>query len=298
MIDLGTFKEKLIEHYILIKKNFNKMKNIKFIPTILLLFIATQSLFAQVEFQIVWQNELQRYHVSMISSTTWEYPYNRTSSAQITLKAPTGEFDLTELTSLQPNVTWEANSRIDSPDEAPEFDYVSIAMTSLGTKELAYKAGESVPLFTFKSTNDCITGLELINNTNDAFMPPNSRSANVGNQITTLGARGNAYAGLKGNAVINCSQIQITTSIRHKIHPNPATEKVNLDVEWQKMPTAGQIVFHTITGEQIKSVTVHLKTGKNNFELPIQDLMHGVYFLTLKSNEVEEKLKKLVVTQK
>ena len=101
---------------------------------------------------------------------------------------------------------------------------------TLGTVAFNYEAGVELPLFTFKNALPCQGTVGLMDNSEDPFMAPNSRSANVGNSITIFGARGEAYLGnLAAFAEIPC-QGNFSTSIEKeeiiaevlKVYPNPA----------------------------------------------------------------------------
>lgn len=128
-----------------------------------------------------------RYQVSLLSNVTWEGDNNRTSTAQITIVAPTGSMDIDNLVNLIPNVEFEANARIDAPDENPEFDYISFGLISPGTELIPFQTGQKVPLFRFDNLGRCLgDSICLMNNEMDDFYPPNSQSANVGQQLSTF----------------------------------------------------------------------------------------------------------------
>ncbi|MFK7935309.1 MAG: hypothetical protein AB8G22_17480, partial [Saprospiraceae bacterium] len=160
---------------------------------LLLCLLPTTS--AQVEFKVELQPDNVTYVVKMRPQVTWNSPQNLTSTAQVTLKVETGGFVLSNLQSLQPSTSWSNNARFDAPLEDPNSDYLSFGMTSLGTMGFNYQTGVEIPMFQFQNTGDCTGIMELIDNDTDPFLPPNSQNANVGNQITTAGAQGDAYTG-------------------------------------------------------------------------------------------------------
>jgi len=90
------------------------------------------------------------FTVSILSNQTINPPYHTTATAQVTLKVPTGKFEVTNLENLI---------------EGVEFS--------------------QIPLFSFKNGGDC-TGqpIMLMENFTDPFYPPNSERANVSQQIT------------------------------------------------------------------------------------------------------------------
>jgi len=141
----------------------------------------------------------------MRPTTTWNPPFNITSSAQVTIKAPTGGFTIANVTSLRPNTSWSHNSTYTAPIEDPLHDYFSIGLTSLGTSGFSYDSGVETPLFTFENTGNCTGPTELMM-AGDPFFPPNSQNGNVGCQITTLGGgQMNAWIGNYDTMSADCS---------------------------------------------------------------------------------------------
>ncbi|MEK7255235.1 MAG: Ig-like domain-containing protein, partial [Bacteroidota bacterium] len=159
----------------------------------------------QVKFKVELLPDGITYRVSMLPEVTWNPPLNITSTAQITLKVPTGGFGVTSLASQQPGTFWSQNARYNQPFEAPAYDYISFGLTSLGTTGFSYQAGVEVPLFTFVNNGVCTGGVEIMPN-GDPFFPPNSLNANVNNQITTLGTGlgSNGFAGIYDAGSANC----------------------------------------------------------------------------------------------
>ena len=106
---------------------------------------------------------------------------------QASIKVPTGGFQVSNLTNLVGGAGFALSSRYDHPTEAPTFDYLSFTLQNLGTTAISYQNGVEVPLFTFENTGACTGGSLFLVNDTDPFLPPNSLSANVGQQLTTLG---------------------------------------------------------------------------------------------------------------
>ena len=121
--------------------------------------------------------------VSIIPNQTIARPKNITNTGQITLKAPTGSFNISEVQSL--TGIWQLNTVIKQPIEAPAFDYLVFNLVT-HIPNPNYQAGVDLPLFSFKNEHGCIGNIALIDNFNDAFWPPNSLDANIGNQLTIL----------------------------------------------------------------------------------------------------------------
>ncbi|MFK7978668.1 MAG: gliding motility-associated C-terminal domain-containing protein [Saprospiraceae bacterium] len=125
------------------------------------------------------------FTVSVISEQTIPVPQNTTSTAQVTLKVPTGSFEVTNFQSLTAGASFEQNSRSNAPMEAPDFDYIVFGLTTLGTRTIEYTAGVKIPLFSFENGGIC-TGSQVffMENFIDSFYPPNSENANANQQIT------------------------------------------------------------------------------------------------------------------
>ncbi|MCP4121769.1 MAG: T9SS type B sorting domain-containing protein, partial [Bacteroidetes bacterium] len=128
------------------------------------------------------------FQVSLSSDVSFSFPNNITSTAQVTLKVPTGGFQVSNFTNQLPGVIFTQNSRTDAPPEAPGFDYISVGLSSAGTQNIPYVSGQKVALFTFENGGNCSGNpIFLMENDTDPFFPPNSQSANVGQQITVSG---------------------------------------------------------------------------------------------------------------
>ena len=140
-----------------------------------------------VEFVLEMQTD-GSFLFSIIPDVDWNFPQNITSTAQVTLRVPTGGFVVSNLQSEIAALSWSQNSRQDAPAEAPQYDYISFGLNNFGTQAIPYVAGQKVPLFSFENTGACTGNLvELIDNDTDPFLPPNSMNANVGQQLTVSG---------------------------------------------------------------------------------------------------------------
>jgi hypothetical protein len=175
--------------------------------------------FAQVRFKLELLPDETTYQVSLVSDVSWTTPpFNFTASAQVTIRAPHGKppnnFQIENITPLQPNTDWTDNVYCPAPPEAPSWDYISLALISPGNG-IPYIAGQETPLFTF--TNGavaCVDSIELIDNETDPFLAPNSKGANIAHSIVTVGGGlGGSYSGNVGTGrapcvpVLNCTEI-------------------------------------------------------------------------------------------
>lgn len=161
---------------------------------------------AQIQYKVSWSSNEDLYTVSLLPSESWSNPQNTVSSAQISMVVPTGGFQVGNVNSL--HGLWSNNTNVASPTENPEMDYFVFGLQGL-TSEIPFVSGEEVALFTFENSGICTGAVELIDHDTDPFMPPNSQSVNIGNQITVLGAGPgiNAYSGNLEIGGADCNQI-------------------------------------------------------------------------------------------
>jgi len=152
------------------------------------------------------QNENEEYVVSLIPDTTWTFPRNIVSTAQVTVKVPTGVFEVGEPTDLIEGVTFFKSGRDNSPSEDPQFDYISFSLGTQGTTRIPFEKGQKVDLFAFANTGTCPNGIvSLMDNFTDPFYPPNSKQSNAGQQMTVSGyGAPDLPVGILGNG-INCN---------------------------------------------------------------------------------------------
>lgn len=102
-----------------------------------------------------------------------------TGSGQVTLVTPV-DFNYANFQSHAG--TWIQNARVNSPAEAADKAYVSFGFVMDEPKIQLYPQQETL-LFSFESTTNNQDALQLINNENDPFLPPNSYNSNPGNDL-------------------------------------------------------------------------------------------------------------------
>ncbi len=142
------------------------------------------SLLGQITGQLDYLPTEEKYFISVVPNQTLTTPNNIINTGQITLKATTGDFDITDILSI--NGVWSKAATIKNPIESPNYDYhVFILSTHLDNPLI--EAGVEFPLFSLSNNKDCQGSIELVDNFTDEFLPPNSRDANIGNQLTILG---------------------------------------------------------------------------------------------------------------
>ncbi|RME11300.1 MAG: hypothetical protein D6816_02270, partial [Bacteroidetes bacterium] len=166
-------------------------------------------LFSQIQGQLELLSD-NTYLVSAIPTVDWSPPMSVTNSAQITIRATSGKFVLTDFQS-QLGV-WTPANPIIAPSEAPQYDYYSFSLVS-PVANVTYENGSPIPLFSFRNNGTCAE-LEIIDTATDPFMPPNSMNANIGNSFSIIGAGigQNAYEGNAPESSVSCPALGLSVS--------------------------------------------------------------------------------------
>jgi len=163
----------------------------KSILAFLIFLINSFSVLGQITGKLTYLSAEESFLVSVVPNQNLSAPQNITNTGQITLKATTGSFDISTIVSINGN--WTKAATINSPIESPAYDYHVFFLGALLTNP-TIEAGQPIPLFSFSNNNDCQGSIELVNNYDDEFWPPNSMNANIGNQMTIVGfGNENAY---------------------------------------------------------------------------------------------------------
>lgn len=252
------------------------------------LLFMSQITFAQVKFKINYNADDENYVVSIVPEETWTHPNNITGTGQVTLKVPSGAFEPINLKYLHSEMIWEDNARSNSPDEAPDFDYVSFGLLNPGGAKPNYVAGEEIPLFSFENAFGCTGAIELVNNDSEAFMPPNSQNANIGNQLTILGATGEAYRGILGDGIANCMTTgaqEIAEMTEINVFPNPVVEFLQIDIYWERDAEPAILQMTDAKGSLLYSESMDLQNGENVQQIDMTKMASGAYFLYLKGGD-------------
>jgi len=257
---------------------------------------------AQVKFKLVFDESNQYYVFSIISDATFAMPDNLTGTGQMTIKVPSGAFEVANVVNLQPGMVWEPNSRSDSPEEDPAFDYISFGLANAGAAAVEYVEGKEIPLFTFRNELGCTGAISLIDNEIDPFMPPNSRRANVGNQLTIFGAKGNAYRGNASEMTADCSTpIVVETeeeppvaTAEISLYPNPTVNQLNVKVKWDKSIDRALLKIVDAAGRIVYSESLTLNEGSNTYQINVSQLPGGSYFIDLNGNGLQKKVQRFI----
>ena len=291
----------------------------RILKALIILVISTATLPAQVKFLLDYNAITAEYTVSMMPERTWYAPKNLTATGQVTLKATTGQFFVKDIKSYIADTKWSPSGRINSPDESPKYDYVFFGLRTQGLVEMPYHAFKKTKLFSFTIEANCAREVMLVSNTEDAFLPPNSRRVNIGNSLGALGANGEAYIGNVSDLPIFCpyadppkqetiipvddnKPVQITQSLtklidEKLIYPNPTINEVNLQFTWKGQIGQKDILVYNEAGELVRLFQQDLQQGSNNFTLDVSKLGNGIYDFILEDKEQNLSLGKVIKIQ-
>jgi len=128
------------------------------------------------------------YQVSILPYVEWAAPFNITSTAQATIRAPKNTLRVANLVNLIEGVEFKNNSTYLAPEEEPDADYVSFGLESNNTSGIIYRKDTLTPLFTFQNELPCSGSTFRMALARDPFVQGNSQNANAANQLTTLGS--------------------------------------------------------------------------------------------------------------
>jgi len=250
---------------------------------ILSALICFNSLTAQVWYKLDLMEDQETYQISLVSDVSWSLPNNITSTGQVTIKAPTLEFDVEDFESIHPKFNWEYNSRFNAPLESSDFDYFSFGLVS-ASREFDYEAGEEIPIIRFKNSKGCSDFVGLLDNEVDPYVFSKTKEVNVGNQLTVVGARGNAYLGNKGTKLVQCKKQIKTKDLFVKdlvLFPNPAFNTLNINLDWTKNKQVGNFFIRDNSGKVIVNKQQQLQKGFNEINFDIAPLGGGIYHIEL-----------------
>ncbi|MEM6347713.1 MAG: T9SS type A sorting domain-containing protein [Bacteroidota bacterium] len=175
----------------------------------LLILVMPYGIYAQVQFGIRVQEDTKTYEVVMRSSTTWAFPYNLTSTAQVTLKVPHSDvvgqsFTVDNLTTKVGGASWVVNGRLNNHQDAAGYDIISIGLNSLGVP-LPFTNGMDTVVFSFVNNGACLGTVSIIDNT-DAIVASDKHNLSLANQINTFGSlNADAFTGSFVAGPNNCT---------------------------------------------------------------------------------------------
>ncbi len=250
------------------------MRIIKYLFCIISIVFFGTKLSAQVEGKIVLLPDNKTYQVSVIPQTTFNSNLSRTNSAQITLTAPTGSFEVTNVQGVD-GQEWAISGFAKAPAENSGFDYYSVELTSQWA--MMYTAGEEIILFTFENSAVCVGSISIIDDRTDPFLPPNSQNLNVGNLFTILGVGPvNAY---QGSAVPTATcpdalDATATATVGTLNCPEDVTTMV-IDIQGGEAPFT--IIYTNTTTGEVDSVI----SDQLNASVTLQNITGGSYTIQI-----------------
>jgi hypothetical protein len=256
---------------------------------------------AQVQFKIERMGETNNFMVSAVSSETFDTPKNLVSTAQVTLTVPTGDFEMDKIVNLYPDAKWRVNGRSNAPKENAKQDYLYFGLENLGTAALRFTKGKETPLFLIQAKT-CNTSLTLMDNKKDPFLFPNSERVNVGNQMTILGAGGDAFRGvITGKQEATCikskgANLDQTTL---RIAPNVTNGGI-IKAEFfltEKDKLEGEMVFFDAAGRSILIQKIQAKKGYNTIDADVSAFPNGSYFVMLSGLKLNPLTERLIISE-
>ncbi|MCB0556780.1 MAG: T9SS type A sorting domain-containing protein [Phaeodactylibacter sp.] len=250
---------------------------------------------AQVKLKLSLLPDQQTYLVSMIPEQSWDMPMNMVGSAQVVLQMQAGRpFLAGNINSLIPGVSWMDNAYVESPASSPEFDFVCFALNEMGTKNIPFQEGQETPLFSFINLEaGCVGLLELVENS-DTHIQNIVRNdhINITQNITVLGARGNAFTGI-ADGLVDCTVVRAKSdaSILSHLHVYPIPTTDALQISWETHP--GQKVDQLLVSDFLGKLTLEQKVipelGKQNLSLDVSGFPPGLYTASLVNTETGDR---------
>lgn len=243
---------------------------------------------AQVKLKLSLLADQKTYVVSMVPEDSWEWPMNMVGSSQIVLQMEAGRhFQAGQITSLLPGVSWIDNAYIDSPASAPDYNFVCFALKELGTKKIPFTAGVETPLFSFVNLEpDCVGKVSLVENDNPLVkrIIRNDR-VNITQNMTVLGAKGNAYSG-NVQGIVNCRTV--TPARKDKpvfyglhVFPVPATDVLQISWKNDVGQEVNKILIHDLSGQQMRLEKIIPEAGERRVSLDVTAFPTGLYTANL-----------------
>lgn len=255
---------------------------------------------AQVQFKIERMHNSTYFKISAVPEVDYAAPMNTVATAQVTLKVPTGKFKIPEIVNISPDGQWQLNGRADAPKEAPEFDYLYYGLKNLGSRAFKFSKDKETPLFMLKAGDHCEGKIQLVNNLADPFFGKNSMAANIGNQITILGAGGDAWAGNRDGGECDCfvephPEVEAGEIV---IYPNPVNgPEVKFGfTKDEKDKTECEVILYDITGRRVYFEKIQPKTGYNEYKLNVSQYPIGIYQMEIRGLKLRSMYQQIVKT--
>ena len=253
------------------------MRSIKYLLCFLLLAFFSFSLAAQVRTKIELLSDNTTYQVSIATDRDLPAPLNIITNSTLTIIAPTGGLDLTNLENI--NGSWERSSFVESPPENSSFDYYTISLRGL-VDDITFIQDVFVPIFTFENNAVCLSDISFINNVTDPFIF-NSENLNVGNLFVVSGIGPfNAFDndGFEGAPCPDQLDATASATVGTLACSDDVTTMV-VDIQGGSAPFT--IIYTNTTTGEIDSVI----SNQLNTPVTIQNIQGGVYDIQISDNK-------------
>lgn len=258
------------------------MVNIKYAFIVVFCILSAMAQ-AQVKFGLSLLPDQETYLISLKAEKSWAAPANITGGVQVVLKVPANApFSAGKIQSLIPGLSWSDNALVVQPSAAPEYNFVCFVLNEPGTKSILYQEGVELPLFTFKNLEPGRTAkLELTLN-DDPIVKKVVQidHINITQNITVLGANGNAFTGVFGQAASTTTaapQVEILEKL--KVYPIPAQDFVWLNWESQapKTELPNRLQVFSATGTLIRTFILNQQVGQQQLRVDVSTWPAGLY---------------------
>lgn len=277
------------------------MKKVKIFFAALGLVSSISNSNAQVQYKIERIGDNNNFMVYAIADETYDTPKNIVSTAQVTLVAPSGSFQIDKVVNLYSNANWRVNGKSAAPKENQNADYIYFGLENLGTNAFRFTKGKETPLFLIQ-TKTCEGTIALMDNDKDPFKFPNSQQINVGNTMTILGAGGDAYKGLVKNfSIADCKKTAAATLDDYKIRVSPnITQPTTVQIEFMRRDNElekGTISIYDGAARVVWSQDINAQKGYNIVSADLSHLTNGIYYIMLSGVKLNPVSERLVITE-
>jgi hypothetical protein len=256
---------------------------------------------AQIQYKIERMGNENNFMVYALSDETFDTPKNVVSTAQVTLVASTGAFQVEKIINLYANANWRINGQSNAPKENQNADYVYFGLENLGTNAFRFTKGKETPLFLIQAKT-CEGVISLMDNEKDPFKFPNSQHINVGNTMTILGAGGDAFKGVvKDFTKAECKKTNASTLEPQQIRVSPnITQPATVKIEFNrndKDQERGTIGIYDGAGRLVWSQSINAQKGYNAISADLSNLINGIYYVMLSDIKAIPISERLIITE-
>jgi len=257
---------------------------------------------AQVYFKLSMTPDEKTYIVSMLSEVSLEAPMNMVSTSQVSLRLPVdNNFIIGNVRTELENVMWQESYVAESPKEAPEFEYVSFGLTSLATRSIPFSLGDEIELFRFDNLGDCPGEVSLVDNENDEFLFPNSKSVSISNGMTVLGLGTQAYFGNFEKGSVSCitafdnKEVEVYELESSMIlSPNPSEDFLKITYQNPEIFQYQKVMIYNLDGRLLHNAKIDNEAGNHQIEIDVRDWNSGSYLVYIENNKGTTKANRFV----